>query len=374
MAGMMQMVRLGRGEQDAVDARPEQAGEKRAAADAEAIENAGKGCFEIVQRLRSGVERGERIRQHDLAIKPGKMVAEERAHHDILVGLVAAHHHRPQRSLRRLAVDRHLERRKGQCRRVGEIARHQEAAGRQQAHRKALVAAGAKITREQLCGGQCRLLVLARFGLQRCKMAVPLGGKMCARRRARQRQALRRPLLKSFLQQRQVEQPLAGIVDDIERQGTVGAVVALVVDDEAQLADIDGRVRPEALLDQRAQMALISEARHRVVRLRRQMRARDPAGGIGLEHRKPAAARQAMDQRGDEYGLAGARQAGDAEPHRRVEEVLAIVDQRPGRQARLLDHILETECHMNMRDSNVRELGRAGPNRQNGLVTKVATA
>ena len=223
------------------------------------------------------VERGERIGQHDLAIEPGKMIAEERPHHDVLVGLIAAHHHRPQRSLRRLAADGHVERRKGQRRRVGEIARHQEAAGRQQAHRKALVAAALQIAPEELCGRERRLLVLARLGLERCEMRVPVRGQMGARRLARQRQAFRRPLLKTLLQQRQIEQPLAGIVDDVERQRAVGAVLALVVDDEPELADVDGRARPAPLLDQRAQMALIGKARHGVVRLRRQMRPRDPA-------------------------------------------------------------------------------------------------
>ncbi len=282
------------------------------------------------------------------------MIPEERPHHDVLIGLVAAHHHRPQRSLRRLPADGHVERRKGQRRRVGETAGHQEAAGRQQAHRKPLVAAGAQILGEELCGGQRRLLVLARLGLERCEMRVPVRGQMRARRFARQRQAFRRPLLKTLLQQRQVEQPFAGIVDDVERQCAVGAVRALIVDDEAQLADVDGRARPAPLLDQCAQMAFIGKARHGVVRLRRQMRPRNPPRGIGLEHRKPAAARQPMDQRGDEYGLTGPRQAGDTKPHRRVEEVLAIVNQRPGRQARLFDHILKTECHM-----NVIDLGRA---------------
>ena len=51
MARMMQMIGLGRGEQDAVDARPEQAGEKRAASDVEAIQDAGERGLEIMQRL-----------------------------------------------------------------------------------------------------------------------------------------------------------------------------------------------------------------------------------------------------------------------------------------------------------------------------------
>ena len=92
-------------------------------------------------------------------------------------------------------------------------------------------------------------------------------------------------------------------------------------------------------------MVLIVEARHRVVGLRLEPGARDPAGGEGLENRKAAAAGQAVDQRGDEDGLAGARQAGDAEPHRRIEEMLAIVQQRPRRQARFLDDIGKTGGH-----------------------------
>ena len=82
-----------------------------------------------------------------------------------------------------------------------------------------------------------------------------------------------------------------------------------------------------------------------IVGLRRQSCPGDAAGGKGLEHRKAAAARQPVDQRGDEHRFTGPRQAGNAEPHRRVEEMLAIVHERPGRQARLLDHILETESH-----------------------------
>ena len=71
------------------------------------------------------------------------MVAEERPDDHVLVGLVAPPHHRRTASppaARRL--DGHVERREGQRRRAGEIAGHQEAAGRQQAHGVALVAAG----------------------------------------------------------------------------------------------------------------------------------------------------------------------------------------------------------------------------------------
>ena len=164
MARMMQMIGLGRRKQNAIDPRPEQIAEQRAAADPEAIENAGERRFEIVQRFRSGVEGGERIDQHDLAIEPREMIAEERPHHDVLVGLVTPPHHRPQRTVGCGAIGRHVERREGQRRRAREVARHQEASGRQQAHREAFVAAGAQIIREQLCRRACRLLVFAGFG------------------------------------------------------------------------------------------------------------------------------------------------------------------------------------------------------------------
>ena len=92
-------------------------------------------------------------------------------------------------------------------------------------------------------------------------------------------------------------------------------------------------------------MGLVVEPRHGIVGLRRKSGLRDAAGIERLEYRKTAAPGQPMDQRGDEHGLAGARQAGDAEPHRRVEKALAIVQQRPRRQPRFLDDIGETRGH-----------------------------
>ncbi len=136
-------------------------------------------------------------------------------------------------------------------------------------------------------------------------MRVPGGRELRARPFARLREALGRPLLVALVEQRQVEQPFAGIVDDVERQRAVGAVVALIVDHQTQFADIDRRVRPATLLDQGADMVLIVEARHRIIRLRLEMGPRDPPGRERLEHRKAAAAGEAVDQRGDEHGLAG---------------------------------------------------------------------
>jgi hypothetical protein len=92
-------------------------------------------------------------------------------------------------------------------------------------------------------------------------------------------------------------------------------------------------------------VALIIEARHRVVGLRCEPRAGDAATGQGFEHRKAAAAHQAMHQGGDEHGLAGARQAGDAEPHGRAKQPLAEFGERARRQTSLFDNVGDDRGH-----------------------------
>ena len=186
-------------------------------------------------------------------------------------------------------------------------------------------------------------------------MPVPRARELGAKLFAREREALGRPLLKALVEQRQVEQPLTGVIDDVEGQCAVRAILPLVVDHQPQLADVGCRVRPVPFLDQGADVVLIGEAWHRIVRLRLQPGAGDPPRGVGLEHRKPAAAGEAMDQRGDEHRLAGARQAGDAEPDRRIEQVVAIVPQRPRRQARFLDDICKTGSHAGRERSRERQ-------------------
>src|SRR2546430_10595268 len=128
-------------------------------------------------------------------------------------------------------------------------------------------------------------------------MLVPRRGEFCARALARQCEALRRPLLKTLVEQREIQQPLAGVIDDIDGERAVGAVLSLVVDDEAQFADIRRRAWPAPLLDQGTDVVLIGEARHGVVRLRRQPGAGYPARGVRLEDRKPSAPGQAVAQR-----------------------------------------------------------------------------
>src|SRR6266481_7871064 len=121
----------------------------------------------------------------------------------------------------------------------------------------------------------------------------------------RQVKALTGPLLVAFVEQRQIEQPFAGIVDYIERERAIRAILPLVVDREPQLADVDRRIRPAPLLDQGAYVVLIVEARHRVVGLRLKPGASNPAGGERFKNGEATAAGEAVNQRRDEDGLAG---------------------------------------------------------------------
>src|ERR1700682_2370499 len=137
-------------------------------------------------------------------------------------------------------------------------------------------------------------------------MRVPWLSEPRARTLPRQGEALGGPCLKTLVEQRQIEQPLAGIIDDVERRRAVRAILPLVVDDQPELADIDRRIRPAPLLDQGADMVFIVETRHRIVGLRRKPGASDPPRGARLEDREAAATGETMNQRGDKRRLAGA--------------------------------------------------------------------
>ena len=65
-----------------------------------------------------------------------------------------------------------------------------------------------------------------------------------------------------------------------------------------------------------AEVRLVIEAGHAVVGLRFEIGADDPMLGVGREKRQSAAGNEIADERRDEDGLAGARQAGDAKTYR----------------------------------------------------------
>ncbi len=143
---------------------PEDRGEARGAPGAEGGQHLGQRVLEVAHRRRAGVQRGQRVDQHDLAIEPGEMVAEERLDHVGLVGLVAALHHRRHRARGDLRALADRDRREGQRRRAFEVARHQEPARRQGRERVDVLARLAQVEGE--AHGHVARLILVRLGVR----------------------------------------------------------------------------------------------------------------------------------------------------------------------------------------------------------------
>ena len=97
------------------------------------------------------------------------------------------------------------------------------------------------------------------------------------------------------------------------------------------------------LARQRLHMRLEGEARQRVVRLRFQVAARDAPAAQRLEGGKAPALEQRADECRDEHRLAGARQAGDAEAHRRADEPLRKVGEAARGDARAIHDVGERD-------------------------------
>ena len=103
VALLVEMVGLGGGEHDAVDARGEQARPQAVRPGSETFEDLGHGALEIGHGGLTAVQRREHVDQHDLAIEPREMIAEEGPHHMRFIGLVAPLHHRPERARAKLS-------------------------------------------------------------------------------------------------------------------------------------------------------------------------------------------------------------------------------------------------------------------------------
>ena len=156
-----------------------------------------------------------------------------------------------------------------------------------------------------------------------------------------------RPIGKALVQQGEIEQPFAGIIDDPDRhlcRGTgdlaeklahrVGRREAQI---EADLADVDGASGP--VRDASGHFFDIAEIREarQPVRLGAFKIGGDQAALTGhLEERHPVriveCAQQIMDQAGDEHGLAGPAEPGHRQPDRcRARKFADIADQTPRR-------------------------------------------
>src|SRR5690606_39709085 len=130
----------------------------------------------------------------------------------------------------------------------------------------------------------------------------------------RKRYRLAGPLRVALVEQGEVEQPLTGVVDDVNmepacRHGPLQQALRTVFDRESKLADTPGALGPTRwIAEQRLEMRFIVEPRDIVVGLRLQVSPQDAALRVGVEEWQPPAVRQIANERGDENGLAGARE------------------------------------------------------------------
>ena len=77
MVAVMEMVGLGRRKEDAVDAAGHQAGQPVGAAKAIGRQDRGQRRLEVGNGGAAGVDRGQRVDQHDLAIEAGEVIAKK---------------------------------------------------------------------------------------------------------------------------------------------------------------------------------------------------------------------------------------------------------------------------------------------------------
>ena len=111
-----------------------------------------------------------------------------------------------------------------------------------------------------------------------------------------------------------------------------------VFDHDAQLADAPRRFGPAPVgTDERRDMPFVVEARHRVVRLGLELGVRQASLRIGAEQRQPPAMNEIVHERRDEHGLAGARQARDAQPDGRVPQAGNVILQALRSDARVVE-------------------------------------
>ena len=287
MLGVVEVIRLGGGKEDLLDAlAKEELRQEGVPTGPEGAEDVGHGLAEVLDGLRTCMDRAKHVYQNDLAVDPGEVVAEEGFDYLALVGLEAAGEFAPERAARRIGG---RQRRKGQDRR----ARH--VAGQEEASRRAIGiargAGGLKIAGESL--GQ-------RLGGRFVEFGRRIGGgergAECGRLGARLDafQNLGRPVLVAFVEEAEVEKPFAGIVDDVEMKGPGPGDAGkeargLDAEGEAQFADPARAFGPDRRGTRHGrEMGLVVEARHRVVGLGLKPGGADTALGGGPQRRHAA--------------------------------------------------------------------------------------
>ncbi len=330
VVGVMDVVRLGRDEEDLVDPPVQQRAEEG--------QHAPCGSRRARQPARGGARPSPRGRRSAPPERPPERSAGR-----------AGQSARERRGARRAPDTRYSaapswptgyrpprprrgsERREGERGRSLKVARHEKATRRQRGERVGIAAHRRKVGGER-CGK------LAGHGFARPRIGI--GGLHTGQERAslggapaRFAQGLGGPLGKRLVHERQVEQPFAGIVHQIQMQpsGTEPAAqkaCALVLQRDAQLSDAMRGGGPVPLLHQRAHMVLVGKARHLIVRLRRQLGLGEPAFSIGRKERQAAPVHQVVHQSGQKHRLAGARQPGHAKAHGRRDDARQALGKR----------------------------------------------
>ena len=337
---VVDMVGLGGGEQHPVEPAAQQRAQPVVGAGAEAGQHLRHRRAQVGHRPRPGVERAQEIDQHHLPVDAGEVVAEERPDHLRHISVVTAGELGAQRSAP--GARRGRQRAEGERGRAFQRAGHQEPPRRQP--RQPVAAAGVQVAR--VCGGQRlrRALVERRREVARRNLRRPGLGVARAQRALRRRQRLRRPRVVAHRHQPQIEQPLAGIVHDVEMQRrwprqAAEPAAGPVADRQPQLRDRPCGGRPARLRPrQRRHMPLEVEARHVAVGLRAQRDAFDTPVALRRQPREPPALQHVGHQRRDEHGLARAAEAGDAEAQRRLEQRLR---HRVARILRRAQHVVD---------------------------------
>ena len=161
---------------------------------------------------------------------------------------------------------------------------------------------------------------------------APVPGQRGARRRLGRGERRRRPGLVVLLEQRQIEQPLARVVDDLHVQQAMLAEPPpeRALDREAQLqaerAQALGRRRPARLgRGERRARLLEREARQIAREVRQQPRAEQPVLLHRDQERQLARLQQMVRRERDEHRLAAAAQAGHRQPEGAVEREVGQV-------------------------------------------------